>query len=606
MNSLIRSCPNSVRAILPLLTLGIAALVLAAALLLPPNAANAQASTDAKLSGLALSLGANAPAVTLSPSFDADTTSYTTTVGVDQNLTVTATPNDSSATVSITDGSTTVASSEATFVLGKIGLTTITVTVTAADATTTKSYTVDVTREFGVSFDSATYSVAEGGTVTVALYLDDKPGVAVTVTLFAYGNGGATSADYSVPLSATFGADDDEAYLTFSATDDDEDDDDESVTMEFGDLPTGLTVGAAKETLISITDDDESAAPAVPTISGTAQVGETLTADISDMKTELGLEDDDFWYTWLVSFGVDKDGMESYGRLSGGHCTTLQVAWEDVGEPIWVQVRYTDADGNTQEVDSARTDDVVAPASPTVAPTDNDPTGLPLVVTGVAAVGQELTIDVTGLSDSDGLTDVDYCYTWHWGVFSTGTQFIGATGETYTLTNNDLGMPMVGRVLFNDNANHRNTLTSERTASVAPPDLTLSALTISPTDIIGFASDHAAYEVGVASTVTQATITATTTDSNAVISYNPTDADTSAGATDHQVDLVAGKKRGHCHGQRREHDHDRGLHGQHQPWRQRRLRLEGRRRLRRPRCQGRRFPQRHLVRWYDHVGGRGL
>ena len=68
-------------------------------------------------------------------------------------------------------------------------------------------------------------------------------------------------------------------------------------------------------------------------------------------------------------------------------------------------------------------------------------------------------------------------------------------------------------------------------------DATLSALTVSPTDIIGFASDTTTYHVGVANSVTQATVTATTNDANATIAWSTTDAGTAAG---HQVTLSAG------------------------------------------------------------------
>ena len=54
-------------------------------------------------------------------------------------------------------------------------------------------------------------------------------------------------------------------------------------------------------------------------------------------------------------------------------------------------------------------------------------------------------------------------------------------------------------------------------------DATLSALTVSPKDIIGFASDRAYYEVGVASTVTQATVTAITTHAGAGVDFSGTD-----------------------------------------------------------------------------------
>ena len=76
-------------------------------------------------------------------------------------------------------------------------------------------------------------------------------------------------------------------------------------------------------------------------------------------------------------------------------------------------------------------------------------------------------------------------------------------------------------------------------AQAQSTDATLSALTVSPKNIIGFDTDRAAYEVGVASTVTEATIAATPTDSNAEVSFDTPD---SNDMTDgHQVALSAGR-----------------------------------------------------------------
>ena len=69
-------------------------------------------------------------------------------------------------------------------------------------------------------------------------------------------------------------------------------------------------------------------------------------------------------------------------------------------------------------------------------------------------------------------------------------------------------------------------------------DATLSALTVSPKDIIGFAADRTSYEVGVASTVTQATVAATANHASAAVGYSGTDASSAAG---HQVNLSAGQ-----------------------------------------------------------------
>ena len=69
-------------------------------------------------------------------------------------------------------------------------------------------------------------------------------------------------------------------------------------------------------------------------------------------------------------------------------------------------------------------------------------------------------------------------------------------------------------------------------------DAALSALTVSPRDIIGFAPDRTSYEVGMASTVTQATVSATTNHAFATVGYSGAGADTAEGR---QVDLSHGK-----------------------------------------------------------------
>ena len=75
----------------------------------------------------------------------------------------------------------------------------------------------------------------------------------------------------------------------------------------------------------------------------------------------------------------------------------------------------------------------------------------------------------------------------------------------------------------------------------------LSSLTVSPRDIIGFdRRPHDSYEVGVASTVAQATITATKAHiyASVAITAAPT---CPLGTPGHQVNLVPGQKHGHGH-----------------------------------------------------------
>ena len=108
-----------------------------------------------------------------------------------------------------------------------------------------------------VSFEQASYTVAEGNSITVKVTLDQDPERTVTIPLTTTNQGGVSSADHSpVPASVEFASGDTEKTFSFSATQDTTDDDGESVKVGFGDLPDGVTEGTTNETTISITDDD--------------------------------------------------------------------------------------------------------------------------------------------------------------------------------------------------------------------------------------------------------------------------------------------------------------------------------------------------------------
>ena len=108
-----------------------------------------------------------------------------------------------------------------------------------------------------VSFNSATYTVAEGGSVTVTVDLDVDPERTVTIPLTATNEDGASNGDYSgVPNLVTFDSGEQSKTITFSATDDSEDDDGEQVRLTFATLPAGVSAGTDDETVVSITDDD--------------------------------------------------------------------------------------------------------------------------------------------------------------------------------------------------------------------------------------------------------------------------------------------------------------------------------------------------------------
>ena len=90
-------------------------------------------------------------------------------------------------------------------------------------------------------------------------------------------------------------------------------------------------------------------------------------------------------------------------------------------------------------------------------------------------VGQPLAVDLTGIADADGLTNVSYSYQWV-RVDADGLSnpaditdvVTDATDATYTLDDADLGKTLKVRVSFDDDGGNTETLTSAATATVTP------------------------------------------------------------------------------------------------------------------------------------------
>ena len=108
-----------------------------------------------------------------------------------------------------------------------------------------------------VSFAQSSYTAPEGATVSVVVELDADPERSITIPITATNEGGATTADYSVPDSVTFATGETAKAIVFTATMDAVDDDDESVELAFGTpLPAGVSAESPTTTKVSITDDD--------------------------------------------------------------------------------------------------------------------------------------------------------------------------------------------------------------------------------------------------------------------------------------------------------------------------------------------------------------
>ena len=99
-----------------------------------------------------------------------------------------------------------------------------------------------------------------------------------------------------------------------------------------------------------------SPATGLPTITGTAQVGETLTADRSGIADEDGVTGATFSYQWVSSDGTsDTD-------IAGATIATYTPVSADEGQTIKVRVSFTDDADNQEMLTSAPTAAVAAPA----------------------------------------------------------------------------------------------------------------------------------------------------------------------------------------------------------------------------------------------------
>ena len=224
------------------------------------------------------------------------------------------------------------------------------------------------------------------------------------------------------------------------------------------------------ETLTSAATDavaatPNSAATGAPTITGTVQVGETLTVGTSGIADSDGLTNVTFSYQWLADDAA----------IAGATASTYTLVAADEDKAIKVRVSFTDDAGHAETLTSAATDAVAAtPSSPA--------TGQP-TISGMARVGETLTVGTSGIADSDGLTNVTFAYQW----IADDSDIAGATGSTYTLVAADEGKAIKVRVSFTDDASHAESLTSAATAGVAatPNSAATGAPTITGTVQVG-------------------------------------------------------------------------------------------------------------------------
>ena len=185
-------------------------------------------------------------------------------------------------------------------------------------------------------------------------------------------------------------------------------------------LPASFRIAEGVDYRVSLQLTDNTPAEGKPTISGTATVGETLTAAIGDIADTDGLPTtfpDDYTFEWLRRDG----GTDS--PITGATASTYTPVAADVGKTVKVTVSFTD-DGGTGE---ARTSDAYPSSGTIVSDTLPALSFVPTVVNVDEDAGPAiLTVELTPAST--GTVTVDFA-----------TRDHGAkAGEDYTATSGTL------------------------------------------------------------------------------------------------------------------------------------------------------------------------
>ena len=207
-----------------------------------------------------------------------------------------------------------------------------------------------------------------------------------------------------------------------------------------------------------ITESPNTAATGAPSVIGTAQVGETLEASVSDIEDGNGLDRVMFRYQWISSDGTTDTEI---ARANG---STYVPPVSDEGKTIKVRVNFIDRGGHAESpLTSGATDKVVRPVN---VPATGAPT-----ISGIPWYGETLTASVDDIEDANGLQGAEFSYQWVSNDSGVDSDIVGATEASYVLQLGDEDKTIKVRVTFNDRHGYAETLTSAATESVAVMDI---------------------------------------------------------------------------------------------------------------------------------------
>ena len=362
-------------------------------------------SADATLSGLALAdSGGNT--ISLGETFVPATTTYTASVanGIG-TVTLTATKNDSNATVVIASDNNTGTPGVAELNL-IVGSNTLTVTVTAQDGATEQEYTITVTRARATTTTRAT--LVSNTNLTPNTSSSNGFYAQRFVT-------GANASGYNIS----------------------------TVKVAFG-----LTSGSSTRVRIRKSNSNNINSPgdlvATLTNPGNLSIGLNTFTALANTRLDPGTN---YWIT--VNEGIPS---RAYPQLTSGDDETGEPGWS-IGNGILKRSVETVGWGSQTHSLLMEINGTLAVATAA--------TGAP-AITGTASLGQTLSAGTAGISDANGTTkaeagDAGYAYAYQWQrVDADGSSnpmdIVGATQSTYTVISADVGSKIRVQVNFTDDA----------------------------------------------------------------------------------------------------------------------------------------------------------
>ena len=162
-----------------------------------------------------------------------------------------------------------------------------------------------------------------------------------------------------------------------------------------------------------------SRARGLPTVTGTALVGQTLTASTVDIYDRDGLEDATFTFQWIANDGTADTDIE------GAIDSTYELSEDEAGKVVKVQVSYTDDIGSLETLTSAATGTVAATAAG----------GAPQSVAVSPGGIQELEVSWDVPSDASGSPVTGYKVQWKSGDQDyDSSREMAVAGLSHTLT----------------------------------------------------------------------------------------------------------------------------------------------------------------------------